>query len=774
MKRIYYVLATASLLLAGCSQDDTSFSTPESKAISFSQAIVTADKPVTRLYMDEPGQLAWDDDDAIGIFSDQSAQPVQFTYESGNTFVSPIEVSGSTFYAFYPYSADAVDADDNSLLHFTLSNVLDPTGNTLPMVAVSDNNQFRFIQTLGLLHFTLEDAEKVKSVTLKGNNGEILAGAGTVNLSPTQAPVFVLDETEATESNTSVTITIPDSMVGSAGEPKDMNGDGMIDEYDAVSSAIDIYFVVPVGVYEKGFTVTVNSEDGVITKVNNDRVEVSRASMDNYDEFSVANDIRATELALEREALIAFYKALDGDNWKTNYGWCSDDPVGSWYGVRTNQEGYVYELWLYENGLKGDVPAEFGNLKHLTYIALSDKDVTSLPAEIGNMDAVNRIMIFASNITSLPDEIGNMKSLKSISVGNTPLESIPAGIGNSQTLTSLSLSGTQVSELPAIPSLTYLSLVNNKFKTFPSALTDCVNLTSLTISEPNMTGRIPSAISNLSDLSFLSITGTKISGTLDYLTGLSNLETLYLNNNQFTGNISARFAQLANLKTMDLSGNKMLGYVPDGVVGSNMWKNLQTVKVNPQQEGFGLSFLNEIAATQITLAADEFFVARGQRTDMGAKIIPENATNKAFTAESEDNEIAVIDIINGSPYIYGRNPGKTTVTVRAADNEEVYAFAEVTVKGIIFAEPEIIIERGETVKPEFTQFGDDEIEWGTDSDYVAVIDEDGNITAKNSGTTSIYAHVGDNWYYLKVTVPGAEVNGGNTQDFTGQNGEWDN
>ena len=456
-----------------------------------------------------------------------------------------------------------VDADDNSLLHFTLSNVLDPTGNTLPMVAVSDNNQFRFIQTLGLLHFTLEDAEKVKSVTLKGNNGEILAGAGTVNLSPTQAPVFVLDETEATESNTSVTITIPDSMVGSAGEPKDMNGDGMIDEYDAVSSAIDIYFVVPVGVYEKGFTVTVNSEDGVITKVNNDRVEVSRASMDNYDEFSVANDIRATELALEREALIAFYKALDGDNWKTNYGWCSDDPVGSWYGVRTNQEGYVYELWLYENGLKGDVPAEFGNLKHLTYIVLSDKDVTSLPAEIGNMDAVNRIMIFASNITSLPDEIGNMKSLKSISVGNTPLESIPEAIGNSQTLASLSLSGTQVSELPAIPSLTYLSLVNNKFKTFPSALTDCVNLTSLTISEANMTGRIPSAISNLSELSYLSITGTKMAGSLDYLTGLTNLETLYLNNNQFTGNIPARFAQLTNLKTMDLSGNKMLGYVPE-------------------------------------------------------------------------------------------------------------------------------------------------------------------------------------------------------------------
>ena len=37
----------------------------------------------------------------------------------------------------------------------------------------------------------------------------------------------------------------------------------------------------------------------------------------------------------EREALIAIYKALDGDNWDYNDNWCSDKPLSEWEGVHT-------------------------------------------------------------------------------------------------------------------------------------------------------------------------------------------------------------------------------------------------------------------------------------------------------------------------------------------------------------------------------------------------------------------------------------------------------
>lgn len=58
---------------------------------------------------------------------------------------------------------------------------------------------------------------------------------------------------------------------------------------------------------------------------------------------------------LEREALIALYKATNGDNWVHNENWCSEKPLSEWYGVKTNQEfSGVYVLDLAKNNLTGD------------------------------------------------------------------------------------------------------------------------------------------------------------------------------------------------------------------------------------------------------------------------------------------------------------------------------------------------------------------------------------------------------------------------------------
>ena len=39
----------------------------------------------------------------------------------------------------------------------------------------------------------------------------------------------------------------------------------------------------------------------------------------------------------ERDALIAFYNATDGDNWSNNENWCSDKPVSQWHGITANE-----------------------------------------------------------------------------------------------------------------------------------------------------------------------------------------------------------------------------------------------------------------------------------------------------------------------------------------------------------------------------------------------------------------------------------------------------
>lgn len=66
-----------------------------------------------------------------------------------------------------------------------------------------------------------------------------------------------------------------------------------------------------------------------------------------------------------REALIAFYKATNGDNWYNNTNWCSDKPIYEWYGVNhcygdweRIKKDYVVSLHLDGNNLKGKLPDE--------------------------------------------------------------------------------------------------------------------------------------------------------------------------------------------------------------------------------------------------------------------------------------------------------------------------------------------------------------------------------------------------------------------------------
>lgn len=49
--------------------------------------------------------------------------------------------------------------------------------------------------------------------------------------------------------------------------------------------------------------------------------------------------VKQTTTDLEREALIALYKATNGEHWTNNDNWCSDKPITEWYGVHKDDDG---------------------------------------------------------------------------------------------------------------------------------------------------------------------------------------------------------------------------------------------------------------------------------------------------------------------------------------------------------------------------------------------------------------------------------------------------
>lgn len=48
---------------------------------------------------------------------------------------------------------------------------------------------------------------------------------------------------------------------------------------------------------------------------------------------SIAITVTQLPAYTQREALISLYRQMDGDHWTRNDNWCSDQPLGTWYGV---------------------------------------------------------------------------------------------------------------------------------------------------------------------------------------------------------------------------------------------------------------------------------------------------------------------------------------------------------------------------------------------------------------------------------------------------------
>ena len=108
-------------------------------------------------------------------------------------------------------------------------------------------------------------------------------------------------------------------------------------------------------------------------------------------------------VADDRAALEALYDATNGANWSRNDNWKTDEPLGQWFGVRTNSDGRVTRLELVDNRLSGTIPVEIGNLTSLSELFLGFSQLSvflgfnqlsgTIPVEIGNLTSLSRLRI---------------------------------------------------------------------------------------------------------------------------------------------------------------------------------------------------------------------------------------------------------------------------------------------------------------------------------------------------------------------------------------------
>ena len=365
MKKLTFILSALFVLLVVSCTNELENTMQEGKLSFSSISASMGDLPTARVHLEGDGKVVWDVNDNIGIYSDIQTTPEEFTCtsvgENSAFFSSENKVSGSNFFAYYPYENTTISG---STMTYVLPKTTEYEAGTYfrqsPMIAKSTTNEFGFKHTCGFIRFSITGTQQISSLVLQGNNNEIIAGTGNIDLSDS-TPILVIP---SNATNASKTIT--------------MN----VNSLQLSNTPTDFYFIVPETEFSNGLSLTINylNIDSSITsikKTTSKNVKVSRSVMKSFSAFDTDALIEEQEDMIY-SALMAFYNATGGDKWTNNANWGSEKPIDEWYGVEVGLDGEKISLILNDNNLSGTINNELDELTFLHTLYIYGNKISGL------------------------------------------------------------------------------------------------------------------------------------------------------------------------------------------------------------------------------------------------------------------------------------------------------------------------------------------------------------------------------------------------------------
>ena len=315
----FYIFALAVMLFAACTTDQTAdvqpIDAPETLTVSFEED--------TRIQLNEAQKTVWNEGDLVSVFYRSNAnQKWQFQGKTGDRMGSIVCIADadatqelSDIIVVYPYN-------ENYYINYRTCNVqayLPATQHYLKdsygldgniMISSSEYNQFSLKNVCGWLKLQLTgNGEEVKSITLKGNSGEQVAGQIYINSADATATLAsemgVADDNEnGVGGNLVFDGTILTEVALDCGEGVTLG-----------SKATAFYIALPPQTFEKGLTATIKAvgyEPMVLNTGNT--VVIDRNAIQ-----PMASVIFEAEEKLTPESNEIWYTSLDGKIEKSNW-----------------------------------------------------------------------------------------------------------------------------------------------------------------------------------------------------------------------------------------------------------------------------------------------------------------------------------------------------------------------------------------------------------------------------------------------------------------------
>lgn len=296
-------------------------------------------------------------------------------------------------------------------------------------------------------------------------------------------------------------------------------------------------------------------------------------------------DVSQEGLPLGRKAdslaLVAIYNASKGAEW-TKGKWDLTKPMNEWTGVtltqgrvsalkltttvavpdnwtlpdQTEDLTALTDLRINKQKLSGEFPAVLCRMTWLKILYLQGNNLTgALPAAVGQMAELTDLYVDqnASMTGSIPKEIGQLKKLMRLNISQSGIGGeIPVELG-------------QCDEL-----LQFMAFKTNLSGNLPD-IWDMPKLQTVMLhTNPGLTGPLPASLGKVKKISTAG-------------------PSIQIHSCNITGNIPESFADLDGGEKkvqVHIYGNQMTGVVPASVQAH---KDFSSWKINPQQEGYGLT-----------------------------------------------------------------------------------------------------------------------------------------------------------------------------------------
>ena len=548
MNNSFFRVLLLSALTVSCSLEEIAYSDFDKyDGATFYATINEQPDADTKVYADDQLRVLWNADDRITIFNKYTyGYEYYFKGEDGDTAGAfgkvPNDdfVSGNTLdmvYAVYPHSNETKINNDGII---TLTLPAEQTykdssfgigANT--MVSKTTDNQLRF-KNVGVylsLKFFAEGVS-ISSITLKGNNGELLAGKCTIDMS-SGLPILTMDDGKATDTITLVC-------------------DPAVELGNSSSEAIAFWFVLPPVTFSNGITVTVTTSDGgVFEKSTSNKLEIGRSAI---------TKLGALEVVPNYDNV---FVEFEDDNFKT---YCVENFDTNGDGeISITEASKVTNIDVNKKGITSMRGVEC--FTALTELHCSDNQLTSL--DVSNNTALKWLYCASNQLTNL--DFSNNSALFFLFCVWNQLSNLD--LSNNTALTMLWCYNNQLTSLDVSKNATLRELVCNNNQLMSLDVSNNTSLTNLDCQNNQLTSL---DVSNNTALTYLNCSFNQLT-SLD-VSNNTALTTLGCENNQLTDldvnsntALTQLFCESNQLTSLDVSNNTALTTLG---CGNNQFTNL--------------------------------------------------------------------------------------------------------------------------------------------------------------------------------------------------------